>query len=162
MVGEQDIWRVLSEIPDPELPRISLVDLGVILRVELDAAALRARVLLMPTFLGCPALQLMREQIGERLQSEFPGLAVRVDVTDEQLWSSDRIGEQGRRKLAEAGIAPPPRVANTSTLFFLEPAVCPHCGSRSTTLDSAFGPTLCRAIGYCRDCRQPFEQFKPL
>ena len=156
---EAEIWQALREVPDPELPPINLVDLGVILRVELDQPARRARVLLMPTFTGCPAIEIMRDLIKERL--EQLGLAIQVDVTREERWSSDRITEEGRRKLAAAGIAPPGPVSS-ATIPLLEPARCPNCGSRHTTLDSAFGPTLCRAIGYCRDCKQPFEQFKPL
>jgi ring-1,2-phenylacetyl-CoA epoxidase subunit PaaD len=87
---------------------------------------------------------------------------VQVDLTREQLWSSDRISEQGRRKLAKAGIAPPSPAAASATIMFVAPARCPHCGARSTRLDSAFGPTPCRAIAYCPNCRQPFEQFKVL
>ena len=158
-ITEQDIWTALRDVPDPEIPTINLVDLGVILRVELDEQARSARVLLMPTFMGCPAIEIMRDLIRERLE-QFD-LSIRVDITREDRWSSDRISAAGRRKLAEAGIAPPGPV--TSTIIpLLEPATCPNCGSRHTTLESAFGPTLCRAIAYCRDCRQSFEQFKPL
>jgi ring-1,2-phenylacetyl-CoA epoxidase subunit PaaD len=158
-ITETDLWDALRDVPDPEIPTISVVDLGVILRVELDEAAGRARVLLMPTFTGCPAIEAMRHMIADRLGQL--GVSVQVDVTREQRWSSDRISAEGRRKLAAAGIAPPGPAAST-VIPLLEPASCPHCGSRRTTLDSAFGPTLCRAIAYCRDCKQPFEQFKPL
>ena len=156
-ITEDDLWDALREIPDPELPAISLVDLGVILRVELDTESELARIFLMPTFLGCPALDMMRGMIRDRL--EQLGLRVQVDVTREQLWSSDRISEMGRRQLQEAGIAPPGPADNTLIQLF-EAAACPHCGSRRTTLESPFGPTPCRAITYCADCRQPFEQFK--
>ncbi len=159
-VTEADIWAALHDVPDPELPHISLVDLGVILRVELDEVAQRARVLLMPTFLGCPALEMMRTMIRERLLQL--GLETQVEVTMEQPWSSDRISAEGRRKLAEAGIAPPAPAGTSALISFMEPARCPHCGSANTIIDSSFGPTLCRAIAYCRNCRQPFEQFKPL
>ena len=158
-VNETDLWDALSDVPDPELPNISVVELGVILRIELDQEANHARVLLMPTFLGCPALEMMRDMIRARL-AQF-GLTVQVDITNEQLWSSDRISISGRQKLAQAGIAPPVP-SSRAPIMFMEPACCPHCGSRNTTLASAFGPTLCRAISYCRDCKQPFEQFKPL
>jgi ring-1,2-phenylacetyl-CoA epoxidase subunit PaaD len=158
-ITEQDIWTALRDVPDPEIPTINLVDLGVILRVELDEQAHSARVLLMPTFIGCPAIEIMRDLIRERLE-QFD-LSVQVDITREDRWSSDRISAAGRQKLAEAGIAPPGPVTNT-IIPLLEPAKCPNCGSRHTTLESAFGPTLCRAIAYCRDCRQSFEQFKPL
>ena len=159
MIDEQDIWDALRQVPDPELPTVNLVDLGVILRVELDSAARRARVLLLPTFTGCPAIEIMRDLIRERLG--LLGVQLQVDVTREERWSSDRISAAGRASLAAAGIAPPGPVTS-AIIPLLEPAVCPHCGSRHTTLESAFGPTLCRAISYCRDCRQSFEQFKPL
>lgn len=156
---EADVWAALRDVPDPELPYVSVVDLGVIYRVELDDAQRRARVLLMPTFLGCPAIGFMRDMIRERL--EQLGLDTQVDVTMEHAWSSDRISDEGRRKLAEANIAPPAPV-DTTTILFMEPARCPRCGTRNTALDAMFGPTLCRAIAYCNVCREPFEQFKPL
>jgi ring-1,2-phenylacetyl-CoA epoxidase subunit PaaD len=157
---EQDIWDALRDVPDPEIPTVNVVDLGVIPRVELDAAAGAVRVLLMPTFSGCPAIEIMRDLIRTRL--EQLGLTVQVDVTREQRWTSDLITEAGRRGLERAGVAPPAPAGGSTIIPLLEPAACPHCGSRRTTLESAFGPTLCRAIAYCRDCRQPFEQFKPL
>jgi ring-1,2-phenylacetyl-CoA epoxidase subunit PaaD len=159
-ITESALWEALRDVPDPEIPTVNLVDLGVILRVELDERAQRARVLLMPTFSGCPAIEFMRDMIRERL--EQLGLAVQVDVTREQRWSSDRISAAGRQALSQAGIAPPGPASSSAIIPLLEPAICPHCGSRHTTLESAFGPTLCRAIAHCRDCKQPFEQFKPL
>jgi ring-1,2-phenylacetyl-CoA epoxidase subunit PaaD len=159
MTSEQDIWQALREVPDPEIPTVNLVDLGVILRVELDAQARHVRVLLLPTFTGCPAIEIMRDLIRERIARL--GLEVHVDITREIHWSSDRITEAGRTGLAHAGVAPPGPVSS-AIIPLLKPAKCPHCGSRHTTIESAFGPTLCRAIAYCRDCKQPFEQFKPL
>jgi ring-1,2-phenylacetyl-CoA epoxidase subunit PaaD len=159
MTSEQAIWQALREVPDPEIPTVNLVDLGVILRVELDAEARRVRVLLLPTFSGCPAIEIMRDLIRERVARL--GLEVHVDVTREIRWSSDRITEAGRACLTRAGVAPP-APANSALIPLIEPAKCPYCGSHHTTLESAFGPTLCRAIAYCRDCKQPFEQFKPL
>ncbi len=158
-IDEQDVWDALRDVPDPELPAVSLVDLGVILRVELDEQAQRARVLLMPTFSGCPALPIMSEMIQERL--EALGVEAEVEITREQLWSSDRISAEGRHKLAEAGIAPPGKTGN-AMIPLLEPARCPHCGSRRAQISAPFGPTPCRAIAHCPDCKQPFEQFKPL
>jgi ring-1,2-phenylacetyl-CoA epoxidase subunit PaaD len=160
IITEQSIWDALREVPDPEIPTVNVVDLGVIPRVELDAAVGRVRVLLTPTFTGCPAIEIMRGMIRERL--EQLGLQVQVDVTREQRWSSDLITEAGRRGLERAGIAPPAPVQTSTIIPLVEPAKCPNCGSRRTSLESAFGPTLCRAIAYCRDCKQPFEQFKPL
>jgi ring-1,2-phenylacetyl-CoA epoxidase subunit PaaD len=159
MTSEQAIWQALREVPDPEIPTINLVELGVILRVEVLAEARRVRVLLLPTFTGCPAIEIMRDLIRERVARL--GLEVHVEVTREIRWSSDRITEAGRTCLARAGVAPP-APASSALIPLIEPAKCPYCGSRHTTLESAFGPTLCRAIAYCRDCKQPFEQFKPL
>ena len=157
---EEDLWAALREVPDPELPHVSLVDLGVILRIEHDDAARRTCVLLMPTFLGCPALEIMSSMIHDRLQQL--GVEVEVKITREQLWSSDRISPEGRHKLAEAGIAPPAAASGDSMIPLLEPVRCPHCGSRRAYLATPFGPTPCRAIAHCPDCKQPFEQFKPL
>ena len=158
-LAEKDIWAALREVPDPEIPTVNLVDLGVILRVELDAQERQVRVLLLPTFTGCPAIEIMRDLICEQIARL--GLEVHVDVTREIRWSSDRITEAGRTSLAHAGVAPPGPVSS-AIIPLLDPAKCPHCGSRHTILESAFGPTLCRAIACCRDCKQPFEQFKPL
>lgn len=159
-ITEQDIWDALREVPDPEIPTVSVVDLGVVPCVELDTAGRTVRVLLTPTFSGCPAIEIMGDMIRERL--ERLGLRARVDVTREQRWSSDLITPAGRRGLERAGIAPPAPAESSTIIPLIEPARCPNCGSRRTTLESAFGPTLCRAIAHCRDCKQPFEQFKPL
>ena len=147
-------WALLGEVFDPEIPTLSVVDLGIIRRVrEEDGGVV---VELMPTFLGCPAIGMMREMIIERLAELGP---VRVDLVRDEAWTSERITEDGRRKLRESGFAPPPR-GNLIELTVLPVAECPYCASRNTTLDSSFGPTACRAIHYCRNCRQPFEQFK--
>src|SRR5690348_16626622 len=122
IVSETDLWDALRDVPDPELPNISVVDLGVVLRIELDEEAHHARVLLMPTFLGCPALDMMRGMVQERL--ERFGLTVKVDITNEQLWSSDRISAKGRQKLEQAGIAPPASHSSGGSvpITFMEPA----------------------------------------
>src|SRR4051812_44550609 len=126
MTSEQDIWWALREVPDPEIPIVNLVDLGVILRVELDTQARHVHVLLLPTFTGCPAIEIMRDLIRERIVRL--GLEVQVDLTREVGWSSDRITEAGRTSLARAGIAPPGPVSS-SIIALIEPAKCPHCGS---------------------------------
>ena len=147
IIAEKDIWAALREVPDPELPIVNLVDLGVILRVELDAPARHVRVLLLPRFTACPAIEIMRDLIRERVARL--GLEVQVDVTREIRWSSDRITDAGRACLTRAGVAPPGPVSS-AIIPLLDPAKCPHCGSRHTTLESAFGPTLCRAIARAR------------
>ena len=157
---EARVWDELSRIADPEIPAISLVDLGVIGSVDIDDE--RVRVRLLPTFIGCPAIGVMQQQITEVVGGM--GLAPRVDVeiSFDPPWTSERITPNGRERLRLSGFAPPV-IAETDgldELSVLPIAECPYCGSRNTSLDNPFGPTLCRAIYHCADCRQPFEQFK--
>ena len=158
MVTAERVWEALAEIPDPEIPAVSLVDLGVVRTVAVDGD--RVRVEFTPTFLGCPAVEVMHGQMVETIRGL--GAEPEVEVAPEG-WSSDRITEEGRRKLRESGFAPPaPREAGPVTLLRIQTAVhrCPYCGSEDTRLDNLFGPTPCRSIRYCTSCRQPFEQFK--
>ena len=153
---DQEVWDALAQVPDPEIPTLSVLDLGVIRSVERTPDSIRVELL--PTFVGCPAIDVMRESIQERLAP----LAARVDVdvTFADTWTSDRITPAGRRKLRASGFAPPMPNGGATLIPLLPPAECPYCGSRRTVMDNAFGPTLCRAIYYCTACRQPFEQFK--
>jgi ring-1,2-phenylacetyl-CoA epoxidase subunit PaaD len=160
-LSETTVWEALAEVPDPEIPVVSVVDLGLVHSVALDAE--RLRVELLPTFVGCPALELIRTSVAERLAGMAP--VVEVEMTFAVPWTSERITADGRRKLRESGFAPPgPRPAGDGPLFatiVLRPsATCPWCGSADTTMENAFGPTLCRSIFWCNRCRQPFEQFK--
>ncbi len=156
---EAAVHAALAEVPDPELPMLSVVDLGIVHRVEIDAAGV-IRVEILPTFVGCPALELIKAAIATRLAAF--GRPVAVSATFEVPWTSERISDAGRAALLAAGIAPP-GPADASSLIELEPRVpCPHCGSRRTVLENAFGPTQCRTIRYCADCRQPFEAIKPV
>jgi ring-1,2-phenylacetyl-CoA epoxidase subunit PaaD len=158
-----EVWEALAEVPDPEIPVVSVVDLGLVHAVELDAG--RLRVELLPTFVGCPALELIRESVAERLAGMAP--RVEVEMTFAVPWTSDRITAEGRRKLRESGFAPPGPAApgRDRPLFATIPvrrptATCPWCGSEDTALENLFGPTLCRTLFWCNRCRQPFEQFK--
>lgn len=162
---EAAVWQALGEIPDPEIPAIGLVDLGVIGDVEVGGDG-SVRVRLLPTFVGCPAIGVMQERIIERLAELGDTEAVTVELSFDPPWTSDRISELGRDRLRASGFAPPTAAPSGPTLIGLEElavmpvAECPYCGSRNTTLDNPFGPTLCRAIYHCDECRQPFEQFK--
>ncbi len=148
----------LREVADPEIPVISVVDLGVIGDVSLEPG--RIRVELLPTFVGCPALDPMREAVAERLRSLAPDREVEVAVVFDPPWTTERISPLGRRRLTESGFAPPVSGRSGMPVVLDVPVPCPWCGSRRTVLENAFGPTACRAIRYCTDCRQPFEQFK--
>jgi ring-1,2-phenylacetyl-CoA epoxidase subunit PaaD len=158
MVTAERIWEALADIPDPELPAVSLVDLGVVREVAVERD--RVRVSFTPTFLGCPAVEVMRDLMAERIREL--GAEPDIEISPEG-WSSDRITEDGRRKLEESGLAPPTGTAPV-TLVQIQSAVhrCPYCGSEDTRLENLFGPTPCRSIRYCSACRQPFEQFKAI
>jgi len=157
----EQVWDALREIEDPEIPVISIVDLGVVRDVQVENGTVH--VGLTPTFLGCPALEVMRSQMAAKI-TEL-GAEPDVQVIRDDAWSSDRITPEGREKLRAAGFAPPaPRAAGARTLVELRSAVfrCPYCGSTDTKLENVFGPTPCRSLRYCASCRQPFEQFKTI
>jgi ring-1,2-phenylacetyl-CoA epoxidase subunit PaaD len=161
MVSEAEVWAALEQIPDPEIPVVSLVDLGVIRSVDVSGG--QVRVELTPTFLGCPALEAMTRALAETVASLGGEPDVRVIQDDS--WSTDKITPAGRAKLRAAGFAPPaPREASAPRLVQLRSSVfrCPYCGSTDTSLENIFGPTPCRSIRWCESCRQPFEQFKTI
>jgi ring-1,2-phenylacetyl-CoA epoxidase subunit PaaD len=161
VVTAEQVWDALAEIPDPEIPVISLVDLGVIRDVGIANGTVR--VAFTPTFLGCPALEVMRDAMAERIREL--GAEPEIEVLADDSWSTDRITPDGREKLRAAGFAPPaPREAAPPTLVQLQSNAfrCPYCGSTDTRLDNIFGPTPCRSLRYCTSCRQPFEQFKTI
>lgn len=160
---EAQIWQILESVADPEIPVISVVDMGIIQGVAISADG-TVRVSMTPTFAGCPALEMMQTDIRSALQ--VAGYEqVQVDVVLNPPWTSERISAEGRRKLKEFGLAPPPPMqggTDGAMLLFLDAIGCPFCDSTNTRLESPFGPTLCRAIYYCNNCHQPFELFKPL
>ncbi|MDQ3822076.1 MAG: phenylacetate-CoA oxygenase subunit PaaJ [Actinomycetota bacterium] len=161
MVTADRVWDALAEIADPEIPVVSLVDLGVVRDVHVDGR--RVRVEFTPTFLGCPALEVMRDAMAARI-AEL-GAEPDVEVVLDDSWSTDRITPEGREKLRAAGFAPPaPRSAGAPQLVQLQSGLfrCPYCGSTDTRLENIFGPTPCRSLRYCSSCRQPFEQFKTI
>ena len=144
------VREALADVADPEIPAISIVDLGMVGRADVDAAGIH--VSLLPTFVGCPAIEMIQGAVRERL-APFD-LPVEVEVSFATPWTSDRISPAGRARLKESGFAPP-----TTDLAAV---ACPYCESPNVAMSSAFGPTLCRALFYCRACRQPFEAFKPV
>ena len=161
MVTAEAVWAALDEIQDPEIPVISLVDLGVIRSVTVEGE--HVRVELTPTFLGCPALEAMVLALESSI--EALGGEPEVSVLNDDSWSTDRISLVGQEKLRAAGFAPPaPRSAGPATLVQLQSKAfrCPYCNSTETRLENIFGPTPCRSIRWCASCRQPFEQFKTI
>jgi ring-1,2-phenylacetyl-CoA epoxidase subunit PaaD len=144
------VWEALAGVHDPEIPPCAITDLGIVEDVRVVEAAVE--VDLLPTFAGCPALDVIREDCERAVAPVAPGREVRVRFVTSPPWTSDRITAAGREALRIYGLAPPAPD---------EPRLCPYCGSRNTLQESQFGPTLCRATHYCANCRNPFEAFKP-
>lgn len=159
MLTKEQVYTWLEEVKDPEIPVLSLVDLGVITDVQLSETGVKIEMT--PTFVGCPALDMMKTEIREVLNKN--GISdVSIDVTFRKAWTSDLISEKGKQALKNFGLAPPPSRELFTELEVLEHANCPRCDGTNTEMKNAFGPTLCRSIHYCNDCREAFEQFKPL
>ncbi|MBK8267470.1 MAG: phenylacetate-CoA oxygenase subunit PaaJ [Planctomycetes bacterium] len=153
------VWRAVESVNDPEIPVLSVVELGIIPDIRIEDT--RVVVEMCPTFAGCPALDTMRNNI--KAAVENAGFNdVQVKVVFDPPWTSDRISVEGLRKLKEFGLAPPMQCNGSLTEDMLHQITCPFCDSNNTTLESIFGPTLCRSIHYCNDCLQSFEQFKPV
>jgi ring-1,2-phenylacetyl-CoA epoxidase subunit PaaD len=153
------IYTWLEEVKDPEIPVLSLVDLGVITDLQLTDEGVAIEMT--PTFVGCPALDMMKNEIQEVL-TKYGITNISINVSFREPWTSDRISEKGKAALKKFGLAPPPSREVFTDLEVLERAVCPRCEGTDTEMKSAFGPTLCRSIHYCNSCREAFEQFKPL
>ena len=156
------ILEWLHAVKDPEIPTISLVDLGVVRGVAVDAATGAVRVELTPTFAGCPAMDYMKRDVERTLRAHGVP-AVEVTISLREAWSSDLLTEAGRAALRQHRLSPPPVLGQqVFDLDFLAYAECPGCLGHNTELRTPFGATLCRAVHYCHDCRQLFEQFKPI
>lgn len=159
-VTVEDVWRALEGVKDPEIPVVSVVEMGIIRAVEVTPAGVT--VTMTPTFSGCPALDVMRRDI-EAAVGALGAAEVTVRTVLHPPWSTDRISDVGREKLRQFGLAPPLRHGgDAASVAFFDLAECPRCGSTNTSLRNAFGPTLCRMIWYCNQCQDAFEQFKAL
>ena len=159
MLTEAMIRAALEDVKDPEIPVISVVDLGIIRGVRIDGDCVTIDVT--PTFAGCPALGVMQAEVAQRVR-ELGASDVVVRLVLSPPWSTDWMTDRGRSQLRAFGLAPAPRHGGLIQLMFDGAATCPHCGSSDTILKNSFGPTLCRALYYCNHCQQPFEQFKAL
>jgi ring-1,2-phenylacetyl-CoA epoxidase subunit PaaD len=159
---EVAIWDALAGVADPEIPVVSVVDMGMIREISTEGNV--ARVVVLPTFTGCPAIAEIISDVKVAVEDVDGVAGVEVDTSFDPPWTADRITEDGRRKLTEFGLAPP--TGNAPVLIteigLPKAAKCPFCGSTETQNESPFGPTPCRALYYCNACRNPFEQFKPV
>jgi ring-1,2-phenylacetyl-CoA epoxidase subunit PaaD len=153
------VWQALEEVKDPELPVVSVVEMGIVRAVFVSGNAVI--ITMTPTFSGCPALAAMKTDIEARVRLAG-AKSVQVKTVLAPPWTSDWITDAAREKLLSFGLAPPPRHAGHWERLLSNVAACPYCGSQNTTLKNSFGPTLCRALYYCNNCQQPFEQFKPI
>lgn len=154
------VLEVLQAVKDPEIPVVSLVELGVVDEISIGDGG-QVQVQLIPTFAGCPAIQFMQMEAEAVLhQAGYTDAVVSINRT--KPWTSNRITARGRQLIKDFGLSPPPEYKGDLTQELLEQAECPRCGSRDTTLQNPFGPTLCRAIHHCHACHETFEQFKPL
>ncbi|MDQ2779123.1 MAG: phenylacetate-CoA oxygenase subunit PaaJ [Pseudomonadota bacterium] len=161
----QRAWAALQEVLDPEVPALSICDLGIVREVLDHGDAIE--VVLTPTYSGCPATEVIEQDVRNAISAA--GLApVRIGLRRAPAWTTDWISAEGRRKLSDYGIAPPGAVADANGAvpirFHSRNTVvpCPRCGSRDTERLSAFGATACKALYRCRACREPFEHFKPI
>ncbi len=163
------VWAALETVPDPEIPVISVVELGIVRAVEIDGP--RVTVVITPTYSGCPAMQAIEHDVLAAL-AERGWSEARVRTVHSPAWTTDWMSDATREKLRAYGIAPPgPRAAGDAGELLVPlrragaavaAVACPYCGSRDTALQTHFGATACKALHVCRDCRQPFEEFKPI
>ena len=158
-VSSAQVWAALQSVKDPEIPVLTVVDMGIITHVHVEAN--KATVTMTPTFVGCPAIHVMKQDIYTAVKAlGFDEVTVNVDLAT--AWTSNRMTPEAKEKLEKFGIAPPVVNDGELTAEMLDRVRCPHCHSTDTTLRSSFGSTLCRAIRFCFSCKQGFEQFKPL
>ena len=165
MITSESIREALYDVKDPEIPTISLVDLGIVTGIDVDEIN-NVSVQLTPTFSGCPALKIMEELVEERIGKIEGVNAINVETNFDVQWTTDLISEEGLKAIKKHGLAPPVKLSNCSGVGglqkLLDDMACPYCDSHNTSLKNTFGPTLCRSIHYCEDCYQTFEAFKPV
>ncbi len=158
-MNQQELWEILDEVMDPEIPVLSLVDLGVVRKAEINEGI--PHVTITPTYSGCPAMKVMEEDIEAVLQgsgfNEF-----KIETVLSPAWTTDWITEKGRKALQEYGIAPPEQSTSDKNSILGHPKeiTCPNCKSRKTKMLSQFGSTPCKALYQCNDCKEPFDYFK--
>ena len=155
--SEQEVWQALGQVPDPEIPVVSIVDMGMVRHVEVQGQ--QVSVTFTPTFSGCPALHVIRQSIEDAVRGL--GVAdVEVKSTLTPPWTTDSILPGARERLREYGIAPPAPTGEGLILLEPEPTRCPRCGSFNVRMTASFGATLCKRLYVCDSCKEPFEGFK--
>lgn len=157
---EEQILEALYDVKDPEIPTVSLVDLGLITHIEVRDDG-SAYIRMIPTFSGCPALTHMQDEVKERVE-KMGYEQVEVEIDHSVSWSTNRVTEQGLRDIEKIGLSTPKKFCGQLNLDNPPPVTCPKCKSEKTAQISPFGPTLCRAVYYCNECEETFEQFKPV
>ena len=157
-ITENDIWQILKEVPDPEVPVLNLLDLGIIRDVRFNEDEIE--VVVTPTYSGCPATSMINMSIKLKLiEKGFNNLKITNQLSP--AWTTDWMTEEGKQKLKAYGIAPPVYSKNSDELFSKTDEVeCPLCHSKHTYLVSQFGSTACKALYQCDDCKEPFDYFK--
>lgn len=159
MFTKEQILFFLEEVKDPEIPVLSLVDMGVITDISIENEFVS--VFMTPTFTGCPAMEYMKKDV-ETVLSKHGITSHKVTINFDKPWNSNKISERGLKALKDFGLAPPKKYDLIPDIDIIEHSDCPYCNSTNTELRNPFGPTLCRALHYCNNCKQMFEQFKPL
>lgn len=158
-LSENEIWKVLSEVTDPEIPVLTVTDMGVVREVHVRED--QVQVIITPTYSGCPAMNEIEQNIRKRLKQE--GIE-NVDVKNRLSppWTTDWMTDDAKKRLEDYGIAPPEGGTTDKSVLFGEPkkVKCPHCKSHNTEMISQFGSTACKAQYRCKDCREPFDYFK--
>lgn len=159
---EEAVWERLRDVADPEIPAVSVVDMGMVAGVQVAGAT--AKVTILPTFTGCPAIDVIVSDVRAAVEAVEGVDTVEVETTFSPPWTSERITQEGRTKLKEFGLAPPTGTGPVliGSIGLPTFAICPFCDSKNTVNENPFGPTPCRALYHCNDCTNPFEQFKPV
>ena len=151
-------WTILEDVPDPEIPVLSVLDLGIVRAVEESADGRGVTVTLTPTYSGCPATEVIAHDVRTALEASYDDVDVRTQLSP--AWTTDWMRESARAKLGAFGIAPPAGRVTLPLLDVGKPAQCPHCGARDVEEIAGFGSTPCKALWRCVACREPFDYFK--
>ncbi|HAW52003.1 MAG TPA: phenylacetate-CoA oxygenase subunit PaaJ [Flavobacteriales bacterium] len=153
-----ELWELIKEVPDPEIPVLTLTDLGIVREITMSDE--KVEVTITPTYTGCPAMKVFEEDITAKLnESGYKQVSIKTSLSP--AWSTDWMSEEGKEKLMKYGISPPMGSSDKSVLTGIVKNVpCPQCKSTKTELVSQFGSTPCKALYQCSDCKEPFDYFK--